>query len=133
MKKINIIYWVSTGLFAAFMLLGSIPDVIQHPQAVEMVVKHLGYPAYFLPYLGVAKLLGVAAILYPGFPRLKEWAYAGFAFDMISAMYSGYAVGDPPFSWLFILLPIAVMAVSYVYYHKKLKALLTEGESAVRV
>ena len=119
MKKIKIIYWVSTGLFAAFMLVGSIPDVIQDPQAVEMVVKHLGYPAYFLPYLGVLKVLGVAALLYPGFPRLKEWAYAGFTFDMLSAMYSGYKVGDPPFSWLFILLPIAVMAVSYVYYHKK--------------
>ena len=88
MKKINIIYWVSTGLFAAFMLLGSIPDVIQHPQAVEMVVKHLGYPAYFLPYLGVAKLLGVAAILYPGLPRLKEWAYAVLHCDLVSAMYS---------------------------------------------
>ena len=62
-KKINLIYWISTGLFAAFMLLGSIPDVIQHPAAVEMVVKHLGYPAYFLPYLGLWKLLGVAAIL----------------------------------------------------------------------
>lgn len=133
MKKINIIYWVSTGLFAAFMLLGSVPDVIQHPQAVEIVVKHLGYPAYFLPYLGIAKILGVVAILYPGFPRLKEWAYAGLTFDMISAMYSGYAVGDPPLSWLFILLPIAVMAVSYVFYHKKLNAVSTEGHSAIRV
>jgi DoxX-like family len=118
-KTINIIYWISTGLFAAFMLLGSIPDVIQHPSAVEMVVKNLGYPAYFLPYLGVWKLLGVAAILYPGFPPLKEWAYAGFTFDMLSAMYSGYSVGDPPLSWLFIVLPIGVMAISYIFYHKK--------------
>ena len=41
-------------------------------------------------------MLGVAAILYPGFPRLKEWAYAGFTFDMLSAMYSGYIVARPP-------------------------------------
>ncbi len=118
-KKINIIYWISTGLFAAFMLVGSIPDAISHPQAVEMVVKHLGYPAYFLPLLGVAKILGVAALLYPGFPRLKEWAYAGFTFDMLAAMYSGYSVGDPPLSWLFILLPIAVLAVSYIFLHRR--------------
>jgi hypothetical protein len=45
--------------FAAFMVLSSVPDVIQHPKAVEIVVTHLGYPSYFLPFLGLAKLLGV--------------------------------------------------------------------------
>jgi hypothetical protein len=120
-KTTKIIYWVSTGLFAAFMLLGSIPDVIQHPEAVKMIVNHLGYPSYFVAYLGVWKVLGVVAILFPKFPRLKEWAYAGLTFDMLSAMYSGYSVGDPPLNWLFILLPIGVLAISYIFYHKKSK------------
>lgn len=118
---------IQIRLFAAFMLLGSISDAIQHPRAVEIVVGHLGYPAYFLPYLGIWKILGVAAILYPGFPRLKEWAYAGFTFDMLLAMYSSRAVGDAPAAWLFILLPLAVMFGSYVFYHKKLKAVSADN------
>ena len=120
-SKIVVFYWIFTGLFAALMVAASVPDVIQHPQAVEIVVKHLGYPSYFLPYLGVWKLLGVSALLYPGFPRLKEWAYAGFSFDILSAMYSSYMVRDPPSAWLFPLLPIALMVTSYVFHHKKLR------------
>ena len=61
---------------AAFMLMASIPDILQIPQAVE-VFSHLGYPTYLLPFLGTAKTLGVIAVLLPGFRRLKEWAYAG--------------------------------------------------------
>src|SRR5688500_15662009 len=99
-KKINIIYWIFTGLFASFMLLASIPDIIMHPEAIAIVNTHLGYPTYFLPFLGVAKLLGVIAILVPVFPRLKEWAYAGFVFDLIAAMYSHISVGDSPSQWM---------------------------------
>ena len=77
MKKTKIIYWIFTGLLAAGMLLGSIPDIMSTPEAVAIVTTHLGYPAYFIPFIGVAKLLGAVAILIPGFPRIKEWAYAG--------------------------------------------------------
>ncbi len=122
-KKINIIYWIFTALLAALMLLGSIPDVIMHPEAVAMVNTRLGYPTYFLPFLGVAKLLGVVAILVPGFPRIKEWAYAGFAFDLIAAIYSHICVGDPPGQWLFIFIPMILLAGSYIFYHKKLEAI----------
>jgi DoxX-like family len=59
------------------------------------VSKHLGYPFYLIAFLGVAKLLGVVTTLIPGFPRPKEWAYAGFVFDLAGAMYSGISVGDP--------------------------------------
>lgn len=121
-KKINIIYWIFTGLFAALMLIGSIPDVIMHPAAVEIVNHRLGYPTYFLPFLGAAKILGVAAILMPGFPRVKEWAYAGFVFDLIGAMYSHISVGDPPSQWLIIFLPLILLVGSYVFHHKRLKA-----------
>lgn len=121
-KKIKIIYWIFTGLFAAMMLLGSIPDVIMHPAAVEIVNTRLGYPSYFLPFIGVAKLLGVAALLAPGIPTVKEWAYAGFVFDMVGAMYSHIRVGDPPTQWALIFIPLIMLAVSYVFHHKKLKA-----------
>ena len=76
MKTTKILYWIFTGLMAAFMLLGAIPDVLRIPAAVD-VSTHLGYPAYLLPFIGVAKILGVIAVLVPGFQRLKERAYAG--------------------------------------------------------
>jgi hypothetical protein len=121
-KKIKIIYWIFTALFAAFMLLSSIPDIIMHPEAIAIVNTRLGYPTYFLPFLGVAKLLGVIAVLVPGFPRLKEWAYAGFVFDLLAAMYSHISVGDPASQWMIIFLPLLLLVGSYVFHHKKLKA-----------
>jgi uncharacterized membrane protein YphA (DoxX/SURF4 family) len=122
MKRTNILYWVFTGLLAALMLLSSIPNIISTSQSVDLVTKHLGYPAYFIPFIGVAKLLGVIAILLPGFPRLKEWAYAGFMFDLIAAIYSSIAVGDTFANWAPMLIGPALITCSYLFYHKKLKA-----------
>lgn len=118
LKKITIGYWFFTGLLIALMLLGSIPDIMSAPEAVALF-KHLGYPAYLLPFIGVAKLLGVIAILMPGFPRIKEWAYAGFVIDLTGAMYSTIAVGDP---WVFFIIGYILIAGSYVFYHKKRNA-----------
>ena len=94
------LYWIVTGLMAAFMLMASIPDILRIPQAVE-VFTHLGYPTYLLPFLGIAKTLAVIAILAPGVVWLKEWAYAGLIFDLIGAFYSHLAVGDPVSAWAF--------------------------------
>ncbi|TGE26459.1 DoxX family protein [Hymenobacter metallicola] len=112
MKTTNILYWVSTGFLCAMMLMSGIINVLSTPEAVEGL-KHLGYPAYLLPFLGVAKLLGVLALLVPGFPRLREWAYAGFVFDLLGAMYSGLSVGDPLSQWLPVTVGFLIIAVSY--------------------
>jgi hypothetical protein len=112
MRKTKILYWVFTGLLAALMTMSAVPNVLSAPEAVA-AFQHLGYPAYLLPFLGVAKLLGVAAILVPGFPKLREWAYAGFVFDLSGAMYSSIAVGDPVSTWLPIPIGFALIAVSY--------------------
>jgi uncharacterized membrane protein YphA (DoxX/SURF4 family) len=119
MKKTNTLYWVFTAPFAALMLFSSIPDIMMLPDAVTFM-NHLGYPNYFIPFIGVAKILGVIAILVPGFPRIKEWAYAGLAFDLIGALYSqiateGFQIG----AMLFMLAFILFEALSYVYFHKK--------------
>ncbi|MBP9222195.1 MAG: DoxX family protein, partial [Chitinophagales bacterium] len=90
MKRTKILYWVFTGLFGAFMLFSAIPDLLTVPDAVKMVHDDLGYPVYIIPFLGLAKILGVIAIIIPGFPRIKEWAYAGLAYDLIGATYSLY-------------------------------------------
>lgn len=120
MKKTNIIYWIFTGLFAGLMLFSSIPDILLAPEAIAFMTQ-LGYPVYFMPFIGVAKLLGVIAILIPGFPKIKEWAYAGLIFDLIGAIYSvaatsGITSGLP----LFIFVGFGVF--SYIFYHKKLQA-----------
>jgi hypothetical protein len=109
--------WVVTGLMAAFMLLASIPDILQIPQAVS-VFTHLGYPTYLLPFLGTAKTLGVVAILIPGVWRLKEWAYAGLVFDLIGALYSHISVGDGPSAWVFPVVGLLLVVGSYGLYRR---------------
>jgi Ca2+/Na+ antiporter len=121
MKKTKIIYWILTGLFAFLMLGSAIPDIFSSPIAVKGMHEDLGYPIYFIPFIGVAKLLGVVAILVPGYPRLKEWAYAGLIFDLLGATYSIFAAGQPVSSWIFMVLPISLAAFSYIFYHKKRK------------
>lgn len=114
MKKDKIIYWSTTGLFAAFMAFTAIPDILKTPETVEFI-KLLGYPEYFIPFIGVAKLLGSIAILIPQFKKIKEWAYAGLAFDLIGAMYSVITVHgfDPGMT---IMIPVfALMITSYIY------------------
>ncbi len=122
MKKTKIFYWVFTGLLAALMLVSSIPDIIVVPEAVTLVTTHLGYPVYFISFIGVAKFLGVIAILVPGFPRIREWAYAGFVFDLTAAIYSMIRVGDSPAKWMPMFIGLALIACSYIFYHKMLKA-----------
>jgi uncharacterized membrane protein YphA (DoxX/SURF4 family) len=119
-RKTKIIYWITTGIMIMFMLLASIPDVLMFPDAVTFF-KHLGYPAYLLPFIGVAKILGVFAIVVPGFPRLKEWAYAGLVFDLIGAFYSHISVGDPLKVYGFSLIALSFVASSYVFYRKNLR------------
>jgi len=120
MKKINIIYWIFTGLLILILGVGSVFDAIAAPEAVAYVTR-LGYPAYIVPFLGVAKLLGIIAILIPGYPKVKEWAYAGLTFDLIGAGYSHMAYGDPAANWLPLFIFLFVIAGSYIYYHKKEK------------
>ncbi|PJJ79792.1 DoxX family protein [Mucilaginibacter auburnensis] len=121
-KTVKILYWVFTALFAFMMLGSAIPDIISMPAAVEGIHGKLGYPLYFIPFIGVAKALGAIAILIPGYPRIKEWAYAGLMFDLIAATYSLMCIPNPDAAWYFNLLPLALGASSYIFYHKKLKA-----------
>jgi hypothetical protein len=121
MKKTKIFYWIVTGLFSAFMIFSAIPDILVLPDAVKIMTS-LGYPVYITRFLGIAKLLGVIAILIPGFPKIKEWAYAGLFFDLIGATYSGLAVGgfQPPM--LIMVLPISFLFISRYLWLKTIKA-----------
>jgi hypothetical protein len=123
MKKINIIYWTSTVLFGAFMLFSGIMNAIIEPDSIALITTTLGYPQYIIPFLGVAKILGALAILVPGFPRLKEWAYAGLFFDMAGATYSGIYVNGLQPEMAFMLVFFGMEAVSYIYFHKRQRVL----------
>jgi len=129
MKKTKIIYWIFTSLFAFMMMGSAIPDIIMAQIAMEGLGQ-LGYPPYFVPFIGVAKALGVIAILVPGNPRLKEWAYAGLFFDLIGATYSLIASGQPASAWAGMVLPFALGIGSYIYYHKRLKGV--ESHSTIQ-
>ncbi len=74
-------------------MIGGVLNLTQSDQVVT-VMNHLGYPLYFASILGMWKLLGAVAIVIPRFPRLKEWAYGGFFFNLTAAAASHTAVGD---------------------------------------
>jgi hypothetical protein len=121
MKKINIIYWIATSLLLALMLFSAVSSFMPpNPDGTKMM-DAMGYKPYIIHFLAVAKILGIVAILFPGLPRLKEWAYAGFAFDLLGATYSMYASNFPLSAWAPMFIFLAILAVSYIFYHKKLK------------
>jgi uncharacterized membrane protein len=94
MEKIKtIIYWVATALMAVGMLGSGVAQVIKAKQFTD-IMTHLGYPLYMMTILGVWKILGVIAILVPGFKLVKEWAYAGLFFTMTGALISHLIMGD---------------------------------------
>ena len=83
----KLIYWIPTALFAFAMGASAVFDLMHPPELIEGI-KKLGYPEYLATILGGWKLLGTVAILVPRMPRLKEWAYAGFFFDLTGAALS---------------------------------------------
>ncbi len=91
----TIAYWITTVLGPASFVVGGTLFLTRGDEQVA-VLAHLGYPAYMLTILGVWKWLGAIAIVAPGLPLLKEWAYAGFFFDLTGAAASHAFAGDAP-------------------------------------
>ncbi len=118
MRKNNVIYWASTGLLS-FMMLFSAWNYFTNPQ-MSAAFKHLGFSDYFRYELAIAKIIGAVVLLVPQIPvRLKEWAYADFAFTFISASIAHYSSGDSASAIVTPLLFLAVLAVSYVFLFRK--------------
>jgi hypothetical protein len=115
----KIIYWIFTGLLIALMLMSAVTSFIPNPDG-EAMMKQIGYPYNVLHLLAVAKILGAIALLVPGYPRLKEWAYAGFTFDLIGAIYAFLIIGTPIVNVAFMLIGLVLVFGSYIYYHKLL-------------
>lgn len=117
MKKDKIIFWVTTTLI--FLFEGVMPALTSQTELAKEGIKHLGYPEYFGNALVVFKVLGTLALMIPQVPkRLKEWAYAGFVFNFIFASISHAAVDGLGSQAFFPFIVLAILLVSYFYYHK---------------
>lgn len=113
-KRNKIIYWIATGWLALGMMSTGIVQLLQVKEETDMMT-HLGYPLYFLTIIGVWKLLGVVAVLVPGFPLVKEWAYAGFFFAMTGAVISHLARADAALELFGPLLLLVLTIVSWYF------------------
>ena len=108
----KITYWVSTGLLVALSIFAGFTYLSGSPQAVQGFA-HVGYPQQLRVLLGIAKLLGAITLIIPGFPKLKEWAYAGFTFAWISAFVAHYLANDGPQAFMPLIL-LVFLFVSYI-------------------
>jgi len=115
-KVTTVIYWVVTALFCLQMSFTAYAQ-LRLPQVAESFT-HLGFPAYFRVELAWAKLLGVVLILVPVPVRLKEWAYAGFAVNLVSAIIAHLAVGDGPEAWSFAAATSILWGISYFLWSR---------------
>src|SRR6185312_4453461 len=92
-KRKLIWYWIITVLLSFCIFSGGLFQALQLPDVIKGF-KPLGYPTYFISLIGIWKMLGIIAILIPGFKLLKEWAYAGIFFTMTGAVISHIASND---------------------------------------
>ena len=113
MKSREVAYWATTGLFCAVLGFSGIAHTTRIAFVAEEMAA-LGYPVHVMTILGVAKLLGVVALLAPGRPLLKEWAYAGFTFNLLGATASHVFVGDPIVESIRPFLLLLLCAASYL-------------------
>lgn len=119
MNNAKILYWFFTILFAGLMIFSSIGGIGPNEKTMEIFVKGLGYPVYFIQLISWAKILGSITILIPGLIKIKEWAYAGLFFDLTGAVYSGITVSgkfDP--LMLTMLFWIVPGILSYILWNR---------------
>jgi len=109
MKKNKIIYYVATGLLTALMLMSIGMYLFKHEEIVKAFTS-FGFPTYIIYPLATAKFLGLIAIWLVNNKSVKEWAYAGFFFDLVLASmahhYAGHAIGLSVYA-------IVILIVSY--------------------
>ena len=117
-KRNKIIYWIATIWLSLGMVSTGVVQLLKlkgnGPGSLESMT-HLGYPVYFVTLLGIAKILGVIALLIPKFPLLKEWAYAGFFFMMSGAIFTHIAAGNSMSEIFPSLLLLILIVVSWYF------------------
>lgn len=110
-RLVSVAYWICTAVTVFCFVPGGLAYAMAAPDVVEGVLQ-LGFPLYFIQLLGVWKVLGGVAIVVPGFPRLKEWAYAGMLFDLTAAAVANATMGaSMGAEWWHVPAPLMVGAV----------------------
>jgi DoxX-like family len=104
-------FWVATALFCLQIGFTAFAQ-LKLPQVAQAFV-HLGFPEYFRIELSWAKFAGVFALLAPVSSRVKEWAYAGFAITLVSALIAHFSLGDPPQAWGWAAGTVVLWGLSY--------------------
>ncbi|HEY4395186.1 MAG TPA: DoxX family protein [Polyangia bacterium] len=115
-KRTVIAFWVATAIFCLQIGFTAYAQ-LRLPQVAE-AFTHLGFPGYFRVENSLAKLAGLLVLLLPLPPRLKEWAYAGFAIDLGSAVIAHLAVGDGPQAWGWAVGSGVLWALSYLFWRR---------------
>ena len=115
-KGMVIGFWIATALLCLQLSFTAYAQ-LSLPQVAE-AFAHLGFPAYFRVELAWAKLLGVVVLLAPVPARLKEWAYAGFAITLVSALIAHLSVGDGPEAWSFAVATGVLWGLSYFFWRR---------------
>jgi len=105
-------YWLFTSLLLAWLIVGGVFD-LTHAAGAIAILRKLGYPEYLGSILGVGKLLAVPSLVYPQWPTLREWAYAGIAFDGLGAFFSHLAVRDATGATIAPLVFLVFAGISY--------------------
>lgn len=116
-KTNKIIFWTATIII--FLFEGVMPAFTSQTELAKEGIRHLGYPEYFGNALVIFKILGALILVIPQLPnRIKEWAYAGFTFDFLFASISHFTVDGFDFQTILPLILLAILMVSYIYFHK---------------
>jgi hypothetical protein len=115
-KTKTVVYWIVTAVFCLQMSFTAYAQ-LRLPQVAEEFT-HLGFPAYFRVELSWAKLIGVVLLLAPVPPRLKEWAYVGFAINLTSALIAHLSVGDGPEVWSWAVATGVLWGLSYFFWRR---------------
>ncbi|HAE36390.1 MAG: hypothetical protein UR85_C0001G0015 [Candidatus Nomurabacteria bacterium GW2011_GWF2_35_66] len=117
MKTTKIIFWISTAII--FLAEGVVPALTSQSEMSIQGITSLGYPVYFVTLLTVFKVLGAIVLIVPQIPnRVKEWAYAGFMIDFISAFVSIWVVAGFNAGLALPLIAMVILIMSYVSYSK---------------
>ena len=119
-KITTVVYWTVTTILCLQIAFTAYAQ-LRLPQVAQMFT-HLGFPAYFRVELSWAKLLGVALLLAPVSARLKEWAYAGLAITLASALVAHFASGDGPQAWGWAAGTSVLWALSYFFWRRRQSA-----------
>jgi DoxX-like family len=118
-KGVTIGFWIFTGLFCLEMSFTAYYELAILPAAAQAFAR-LGFPAdYFRVELSWAKVAGVIALLVPMIPaRFKEWAYAGFAINLVSALIAHFSISDRPAAFIASTITSILWGLSYFFWNR---------------